>query len=96
MLTLLIACFSQLDVVLKAHALEDVGDAEERAEVDRQTQAFLTGVLQSILPPIVKGNLRLITGLLGLLLDRERNDVVLLSKTKVSLKTSYFELYSHQ
>lgn len=87
MLTLLIACFSQLDVVIKAHIIEDATDEQEREDVERQTQAFLTGVLQSILPPIVKGNLRLLTGLLGLLLDKERNDIVLLAKTRVNMNS---------
>ncbi|THV05364.1 hypothetical protein K435DRAFT_961132 [Dendrothele bispora CBS 962.96] len=80
LLTLLIACFSQLDVIANAPILENPEDTPERASVERQTQAFLSSVMQSILPTIVKGELRLVTGLLGLLMDR--NDVVAVARTK--------------
>jgi DNA topoisomerase 2-associated protein PAT1 len=97
LLTLLIACFSQLDVVKYAQLLdlpEDShlhaqtrsptanGDASppDRDEVERQTQAFLGSVLQSILPVVAKAELRLIAGLLGLLLDR--SDVVMVAQTR--------------
>jgi DNA topoisomerase 2-associated protein PAT1 len=101
LLTLLVACFSQLDVVKYAHLLdlpEDshlharnrspsadnaaIGQATpDRDEVERQTQAFLGSVLQSILPVVAKAELRLIAGLLGLLLDR--SDVVMIAQTRV-------------
>ncbi|KAG5221247.1 topoisomerase II [Salix suchowensis] len=56
----------------------------ERAEVDRQTQAFLTGgVIQSILPVMSKAPLRIVTGLLGLLLDR--TDIAAITQTKPGL-----------
>ncbi|KAK7471033.1 DNA topoisomerase 2-associated protein pat1 [Stygiomarasmius scandens] len=80
LLTLLIACFSQLDVIADAPILESPEDTPKRANVERQTQAFLSSVMQSILPTIVKGELRLVTGLLGLLMDR--NDVVAIARTK--------------
>ncbi|EEB88417.1 hypothetical protein MPER_13761, partial [Moniliophthora perniciosa FA553] len=80
LLTLLIACFSQLDVVVDAPLLDAPEETPDRSEVERQTQAFLSGVIQSILPVIAKGSLRLVSGLLGLLLDR--NDVVAIAKTR--------------
>lgn len=81
MLTLLIACFSQLDVVVHAPLLDTLQESRNRDDVERQTQAFLGSVLQSILPIIVKGNLRLVTGLLGLFLDR--NHIVQVARTRV-------------
>ncbi|KAH7914818.1 topoisomerase II-associated protein PAT1 [Hygrophoropsis aurantiaca] len=80
LLTLLVACFSQLDVVKDARLLEVLDDHPERDEVERQTQAFLGSVLQSILPVVAKAELRLISGLLGLFLDR--NDIVTVAQTR--------------
>ncbi|KAF5369845.1 hypothetical protein D9758_001398 [Tetrapyrgos nigripes] len=80
LLTLLIAHFSQLDVIADAPLLETPEDTPGRDDVDRQTQAFLSSVMQSILPTIVKGELRLVAGLLGLLIDR--NDTVAIARTK--------------
>ncbi|KDQ61548.1 hypothetical protein JAAARDRAFT_31002 [Jaapia argillacea MUCL 33604] len=82
-LTLLVACFSQLDVVVDAPLLDSLQETEERKEVERQTQAFLGSVLQSILPVIAKASLRLVSGLLGLLLDR--SDIVVVSRTRPGL-----------
>ncbi|KAG2150307.1 topoisomerase II-associated protein PAT1 [Suillus bovinus] len=70
LLTLLVACFSQLDVVKRAAVLDSLEETPERQDIERQTQAFLGSVLQSILPVVAKAELRVITGLLGLLLDR--------------------------
>lgn len=70
LLTLLVACFDQLDVVQEAHLLDTVVESRERDEVERQSEAFLLGVLHSILPVVARADLRLVTGLLGLLLDR--------------------------
>lgn len=98
LLTLLVACFSQLDVVKYAHLLDLPEDSHlhtqsrspssnsdanppDRDEVERQTQAFLGSVLQSILPVVAKAELRLIAGLLGLLLDR--SDAVMIAQTRV-------------
>ena len=81
MLTLLVACFNQLDVVIKAPHLDSLDDTRERQDVDHQTQTFLGSVLQSILPVVAKASLRLISGLLGLLLDR--SDIVAVTQTRV-------------
>src|SRR5262245_59059896 len=82
MLTLLAACFNQLDVVTKAPLLDSLEDTPERDDAERQTQAFLGSVLQSILPVVAKANLRLISGLLGLLLDR--SNIVTITQTRVN------------
>lgn len=82
MLTLLVACFNQLDVVIQAPLLDSLDDTPERKEVERQTQAFLGSVLQSILPVVAKSSLRLVSGLLGLLLDR--SNIVAVTQTRVS------------
>lgn len=82
LLTLLVACFNQLDVVRIASLLDSLEDSPERADVERQTGAFLASVMQSILPIVAKSNLRLITGLLGLLLDR--SNIAIIAQTKVS------------
>lgn len=83
LLTLLVACFSQLDVVKQAPILDSVHELRERADIERQTQAFLASVLQSILPVVSVANLRLVTGLLGLLLDR--TNIVAVAQTRVSI-----------
>ena len=83
MLTLLVACFHQLDVVTQSPILDHPQETRERSEAERQTQAFLGSALQSILPVVAKANLRLVTGLLGLLLDR--SDVVVVAQTRVNL-----------
>lgn len=70
LLTLLVACFDQLDVVQDAYLLDSIEDTKERAEAERQSEAFLLGVLHSILPVVARAELKLVTGLLGLLLDR--------------------------
>jgi len=93
LLTLLVACFDQLDVVKDASLLDFPNDGDddgddndddtlERVEVERQTNAFLASVMQSILPIVAKSNLCMITGLLGLLLDR--SDIAAVARTKVS------------
>ncbi|KAG1728105.1 topoisomerase II-associated protein PAT1 [Suillus lakei] len=80
LLTLLVACFSQLDVVKHAPLLDSLEETPERQDVERQTQAFLGSVLQSILPVVAKAELRVITGLLGLLLDR--TNIVVSAQTR--------------
>lgn len=97
MLTLLVACFNQLDVVNQAPLLDSLEDTRERKEAERQTQAFLGSVLQSILPVVAKASLRLVSGLLGLLLDR--SDIIAVTQSRVCYelfspaKFPYLELY---
>jgi DNA topoisomerase 2-associated protein PAT1 len=90
LLTLLVACFDQLDVVRQAHVLDTVVESTERADVERQTEAFLMGVLHSILPVVARADLRLVTGLLGLLLDR--TNIVQVAKSGVRLFLLFFRI----
>lgn len=85
LLTLLIACFSQLDIVKHAPLLDSLEETPERQDVELQTQAFLGSVLQSILPVVAKAELRVITGLLGLLLDR--TNIVVSGQTRVGVSS---------
>ncbi|KAF7294431.1 PAT1 domain-containing protein [Mycena kentingensis (nom. inval.)] len=84
LMTLLVACFTQLDVVKQAPLLDTLDDSPDLSEVDRQTQAFLTSVLQSILPVVTKLDLNIVTALLDLLIERTEN-IGLLTQTKPGL-----------
>ncbi|KAJ7672626.1 topoisomerase II-associated protein PAT1 [Mycena rosella] len=84
LMTLLVACFTQLDVVRQAPLLDVLEETAERAEVERQTQAFLGSVLQSILPIVANLELHVVTALLGLLIDRSQ-DIAAVAKTKPGL-----------
>ena len=50
LIILLVACFSQLDVVQNSAVLDTLEDTPERREVEAQTTAFLGSVMQSIMP----------------------------------------------
>jgi len=89
LLTLLVACFDQLDVVQNAHVLDSVEESTERAEVERQSEAFLLGVLHSILPVVARAELKIVTGLLGLLLDRTNIIRVAQSGAGIALLTLF-------
>jgi len=84
-LTLLVACFSQMDIILHAHILDLPEENTRQQDLERQTQAFLGSVIQSILPVVAKAGLRLVSGLLGLLL--ERSDIVSITQTRVCCYT---------
>ncbi|KAF7356741.1 PAT1 domain-containing protein [Mycena venus] len=84
LMTLLVACFTQLDVVKQAPLLDVLEDSPERAEAERQTQAFLGSVLQSILPIVANLELHVVTALLGLLIERS-HDIAAVAKTKPGL-----------
>ena len=80
-LTLLVACFSQMDIVFHARILDLPEENTRQQDLERQTQAFLGSIVQSILPVVAKAGLRLVSGLLGLLL--ERSDIVSITQTRV-------------
>lgn len=85
LLTLIVACFSQLDVVKNAALLDSQDDTPERIEVDKQTQIFLSSVLQGILPVIAKASLRLLAGMLSLLMNRCDILTVIISRVSTAL-----------
>ena len=84
-LTLLVACFTQLDVVRDSPILNSEVDSPERKEAERQTQLFLGTVLQCILPVVAKSNLRLIGGLLGLFMERCELHIIAQSRVRMLL-----------
>lgn len=75
MLTLLVACFSQLDVVKDASTLYDASES---------TDLFLATVLHTMMLVVAKINLTPISGLLELLL--KHNDILAISHTRVRSK----------
>ncbi|KAI0820787.1 topoisomerase II-associated protein PAT1 [Trametes gibbosa] len=79
-LTLIVACFSQLDVIVQAPLLDTLEETREVLDLEAQTQAFLGSVVQSILPVIAKAQMRLVTGLFGLLL--ESNNAIAIARTR--------------
>ncbi|KAG6891608.1 hypothetical protein C0992_002647 [Termitomyces sp. T32_za158] len=89
LLTLLVACFDQLDVVQDAYLLDSIEDTKERVEAERQSEAFLLGVLHSILPVVARAELKLVTGLLGLLLDRTNIVYIAQSGAGIALLTLF-------
>jgi DNA topoisomerase 2-associated protein PAT1 len=88
-LTLLVACFSQLDVIKDGPILDTWDESPERVEAEKQTHCFLGTVMQSILPLVAKSNLRLISGLLGLLLDRTDIIAVAFTRPGIALLTVF-------
>ncbi|EPQ56435.1 hypothetical protein GLOTRDRAFT_138166 [Gloeophyllum trabeum ATCC 11539] len=82
-LTLLIACFSQLDVVRHAFILDSLEDTPQRREVDQQTTAFSQCVMQSIVGLISRTDLKLLNGLVGLFFN---HDIVAIARTKPGLE----------
>ncbi|KAI0064818.1 hypothetical protein BV25DRAFT_1822555 [Artomyces pyxidatus] len=71
MLMLLVARFSQMDIVIHASIHDAPEENPEQTELERQTQTFLGSV----------AGLRLVSGLLGLLL--ERSDIIAITQTRM-------------
>ena len=81
---LLVACFSQLDVVRNATLLDSQVDSPERREAEEQTELFLSTVLQCILPVISQFNLGVASGMMGLMM--EHGDMGLIIHSRVCLR----------
>nr|VWO94664.1 MDR efflux pump ABC3 [Ganoderma boninense] len=97
LLTLIVACFFQLDVVHQASQLDTLEDTREIKDLEAQTQAFSSSVIQSILPVIGKAQMRLVTGLFGILLEK---DAVAIARTRpgialLTLFLSRVEILQH-
>lgn len=73
MLTLLVACFSQLDVVVDATIIYDTSEA---------TDTFLATVMHTMMLVVAKIGLTPISGLLELLM--KHNDIMTICHTRVS------------
>lgn len=93
LLAFLMATFSQLDVFRMAPLLDSLEDTAERREAERQTQAFLGSVLQSVLPEVAKASLQIVTGLLSLLIDR--SNIVAVAQTRVYIHSAFSFTYFH-
>jgi len=74
MLTLLVACFSQLDVVADATIIYDTSES---------TDTFLVTVMQTMMLVVAKITLTPISGLLELLI--KHNDIMTICHTRVSI-----------
>ena len=74
MLTLLVACFSQLDVVADATIIYDTSEA---------TDTFITTVMHTMMLVVAKITLTPISGLLELLM--KHNDIMTICHTRVSV-----------
>lgn len=97
LLTLLVATFDTLDVVRDAHVL-DMNPSDplfnataasyapgrpSRLEVEASTETFLNATIPLVMGTIGRAPLRIVTGMMGLLI--ERNDLLKVAKTKVGL-----------
>jgi len=95
LLTLLVATFDSLDVVQEAPILDTNPNdpmfmnalagpqRRTRKQVEIETETFLNVAIPLVMGTIGRAQLRIVTGMLGLLI--ERNDLIKLAKTKVSL-----------
>lgn len=83
LLTLLVATFSQQDVVTRAPLLDSVEPSELRSEVERQTHTWLDSIPQAILGTITHASLLHISSWLGMLL--ERSNIIAVASTEPGL-----------
>ncbi|GAA6008151.1 hypothetical protein JCM10207_007046 [Rhodosporidiobolus poonsookiae] len=86
LLTLIVATFSTLDVVVDApilDALPSTPAGANRPAVEAKTEALLAALVPPVMAVVGAAPLRMVTGMLGLLMDR--NDVALVARTKPGL-----------
>lgn len=97
LLTLMVATFDTLDTVRDAPLLDASDDLtkqyagslegkQRRAEVDTKTDVFLQAIISPVMAVIGRAPLRMVTGMLGLML--ERNDILKVVRSKVRLVPS--------
>ncbi|RDX54229.1 hypothetical protein OH76DRAFT_1398553 [Lentinus brumalis] len=89
LLTLIVACFLQLDVVRQAPLLDSLEETREVKDLEVQTQAFQNSVVQSILPVIAKAQMRLVIGLFGILLDECTVHSIAMTRPGIALLTLF-------
>lgn len=86
LLTLIVATFETLDTVRDAPILDaSVGDSgiegkQRRVQVELKTEAFLNAFIAPVMGIVGAAPLRMVTGLMGLLLDRNNVSKVVQSK----------------
>ncbi|KAK4052854.1 DNA topoisomerase 2-associated protein pat1 [Microbotryomycetes sp. JL221] len=90
--TLIVATFDTLDTVRDAPLLDAFNDAtsatgleakQQRAAVAQKTDVFLTSMVAPLMSVIGQSPLRMVTGMLGLMM--ERNNIVLVLQSKPGL-----------
>lgn len=90
LLTLLVATFDTLDVVIDAPLLDQLDTTgsleakQRRFAVEAKTEALLNAVVAPIMQVVGTSQLRMVTGMLGLLLDRNELSSVVRSKVRTS------------
>ncbi|PWN51666.1 hypothetical protein IE53DRAFT_393091 [Violaceomyces palustris] len=83
-LTMVVASFETLDVVRKAHLLDDSSDdpskSEAKADIERQTETFANTIVPSMLILASTAPMRIVSGMLALFV--ERNNVIKVAQTR--------------
>lgn len=103
LLTLMVATFDTLDTVRDAPVLDATDDVnklstgslegkQRRAAVELKTDVFLNAMISPVMAVIGRAPLRMVTGMVGLLI--ERNDIMKVVKSKVRLDLTPFSLAS--
>lgn len=93
LLTLLVATFDTLDVVTDAPLLDQLDTTgsieakQKRLAVEAKTEALLNAVVAPIMQVVGASQLRMVTGMLGLLLDRNDLNSVVRSKPGLAFLT---------
>ncbi|KAI5480813.1 DNA topoisomerase 2-associated protein PAT1 [Pseudohyphozyma bogoriensis] len=98
LLTLIVATFDTLDTVRDAPLLDATDDTsklsagslegkQRRAAVEMKTEVFLNAIISPIMSVIGNAPLRMVTGMLGLLLERNEIMKVLKSKPGIAFVT---------
>lgn len=87
LLTLLVATFDTLDVVVEAPVLDQLDTTasgrQRRVAVEAKTEALLNSIVAPIMAVVGQAQLRMVVGMLGLLMDR--NDIVKVVRSKPGL-----------
>ncbi|GAA5923569.1 uncharacterized protein JCM15063_003689 [Sporobolomyces koalae] len=93
LLTLLIATFDTLDVVVDAPLLDQLDTTgslearQRRVAVEAKTEALLNAIIAPVMQVVGTSQLRMVTGMLGLLLDRNDLNQVVRSKPGLAFLT---------
>jgi DNA topoisomerase 2-associated protein PAT1 len=82
-LSLIVATFSQVDVVARAPLLDSIEPSELRAEIERQTHLWQETVQVVFQQVVNQASLRIITSLFAMMMHR--NNIVAVAGTEVSM-----------
>ncbi|GAA5939285.1 hypothetical protein JCM1841_004845 [Sporobolomyces salmonicolor] len=93
LLTLLVASFDTLDVVVDAPFLDQLDTTgslevkQRRVAVEAKTEALLNAIIAPVMQVVGQSQLRMVTGMLGLLMDRNDLGKVVRSKPGLAFLT---------